>query len=81
MEIDDDRVEVIVTRILNGKLENYRHSKLCDERFKEVEEVKNDVKKLIENIDSKFNKLYLLLVATLTGVVINLSRGFLEAFK
>lgn len=34
--VDDDRVEVIVTRILNGKLENYRHIKLCDERHEGV---------------------------------------------
>lgn len=48
MEIDDDRVEVIVIRILNAKLENYRHVKLCDERHRGVEEVKKDVKSLIK---------------------------------
>ena len=65
MEIDDDRVEVIVTRILNGKLENYRHIRLCDERFKEVAEVKADMKALI-----KLNIVLLIsIIGTLVAVI------------
>ena len=65
MEIDDDRVEVIVTRILNGKLENYRHINLCDERFKEVAEVKDDMKALI-----KLNIVLLIsIIGTLVAVI------------
>lgn len=65
MEIDDDRVEVIVTRILNGKLENYRHIRLCDERFKEVAEVKDDMKALI-----KLNIVLLIsIIGTLVAVI------------
>lgn len=48
MEIDDDRVEVIVTRILAKELENYRHILLCNERYKEVDEVKRDLKTLVK---------------------------------
>lgn len=61
-EIDDDRVEVIVTRILNGKLDNYRHIRLCDERFKEVAEVKQDLKSLI--------KLNVVLLVSIIGTLI-----------
>lgn len=79
--IDDDRIEVIVTRILNGKLEHYRHVSPClerrvnvDEKLKEALEVKIDMQKFVEHMNSKFNKLYMLLIATLTALIVNLAR-------
>ena len=64
-DIDEDRVEVIVTRILNDKLEDYRHVRLCDA-------VRNNITKEQDKMSKKLDKIYNTMIGLLITIVATL---------
>jgi hypothetical protein len=63
--ITEDKVKVIVNEILNSRAV-YRD--YCIERHKDVE----DLKEIIDKLESRFTKLYTILIMTLASVITNL---------
>ena len=78
MDITESDVKVIVGECIDKALHRYKEG-TCDEKHKEVSDVKSDIREIKEKQESlsecvriKFNKMYLLLFGALITLVINL---------
>ena len=82
-ELTESDIKVISGECIDKALTRYKEN-ICDEKHKEVTDVKDDIRiikekqeNLGECIRIKFNKLYLILIGSLITLLVNLIYAFI----
>ncbi len=59
-------------------MDDYVTEKICELKHREVDEMKEEVIRLRDCIQSKFSKLYVILFGVLTALVVNLATQLMK---